>query len=212
MKVEFMNKIYDFDFKFIRGEDKDMYYHDILDFCIKAEAETKLEKTKANMKGNDWKEYPESLMYRVYNSLKYYNGNGALSLLYDKDGICALSGIEKHNDEVAIMSKRLYVLRKYRFMPIMSTFLIKPQIDWAEEKGFKACLITVNEYQRHTVLQLFKRMQSRRAIVFGEQIYEDGNIYEQMSILPVKVFINGEDQYIIVHKLDKNYDLKIEEL
>ena len=207
-----MNKEYEFNFKFIKGEYKDEYFYDILDFCNKAEAETKLEKTKSNMKGEGWKKYPESLMYRVYNTLKYYNGNGALSLLYDNDGICALSGVEKHNDEVAIMSKRLYVLRKYRFMPIMSNFLIQPQIEWAKENGFKACLITVNEYQRHTVLQLFKRMQSRRAIVFGEQIYKGGNIYDQMSILPVKIFINGEDQYIIVHKIDRNYDLKVEEL
>jgi hypothetical protein len=201
-----------FRFEFVEGEDVDYIFDEIYEFCKKAEDETTLLKTKQNMKGEGWKLYPESLMYRLYIKRTYSSGDGALSILYDDDGICAISGVEKHTDDIAIMSKRLYVLRKYRFMPIMSRFLIKPQIEWATKRGFKACLITVNEYQRHTVLQLFKRMQSRKAIVFGEQIYKDGNIYDQMSILPVKVYINGEHQYIIVHKIDKGYNLNLKEL
>jgi hypothetical protein len=201
----------DFHFKFIE-KDFHTFYDELYKFCKLAEAETTLEKTKRNMKGHTWKNYPESLLYRLYKSEKYDNGNGAISLLYDNEGICAFGGVEKHTNNIAIMAKRYYVKRKYRFTPILSSFIIQPQIDWAKRKGFKVCLMTINEYQRSTVLQLFKRAQKRQAIVLGKQVYPNGNIYSDMSIIPCKVYINGEYQYIIVHKIDKNYNLDLEEI
>lgn len=188
------------------------YFDQIKDFCVLAENETKLVKTKLNMKGTNWENYPESLMYRLYKSKKYDNGNGAAVILYDEDGICGFSGVERHNDEIAMIAKRLYILRKYRTFPFFSTFMIKPQIDWAKRKGFKACLISINEYQRDTILRIFKRAQKRSAIILGREVYPDGNLFNQMRINPVKIFINGEHQYIISYLIDKDYQINYGEL
>jgi len=212
VSLKFMKKEYMFSFQFVE-KDFDYYYDEIFEFCERAEKETTLDKTKNNMKAEGWEKYPESLLYRLYYSRKYDDGNGALSILYDSPGnICSMAGVERHTNNIAIMAKRYYVRRKYRFMPLLSNFILGPQVEWATKKGFKVCLITVNEYQRHTVLQLFKRAQKRKAMILGDKVYPEGNIYEKMQIVPVKTFINGEYQFIIVHKIDDNYNLDYEEL
>ena len=188
------------------------FFDDVKNFCTQAEKETKLEKTKNNMKADGWENYPESLLHRLYKSNKYDNGNGCLVLVYDNDKLFALSGVEKHTDNIAIISKRLFVLREYRTVPIFSMFIIKPQIEWAKKRGFKVCLITVNEYQRDTVLRIFKRAQKRGAIILGRKVYPDGNIFKEMKIYPVKMFINGEYQYIISYLIDKDYQIDLEEI
>lgn len=212
VSLKFKDKAHDFSFKFIENG-FDSYFDELYKFCQLAEKETTLTKTTNNMKARGWKDHPESLLYRVYHSRKYDNNNGAMSILYDTNGdICAFAGVERQTNDIAVMAKRYYVSRKYRFMPLLSTFIINPQIEWAERNGFKVCLITVNEYQRHTVLALFKRMKERKAVVLGENVYPNGNIYEDMKIVPCKVFINGEHQYIIIHYIDKNYHLNFEDL
>ena len=188
------------------------YKEEIKEFCKKAENETKLEKTKANMKANNWKQFPESLLYRLYKSRKYDEENGAIVLVYYDDELCAISGVEKHTSEIAIIAKRLYVLRKYRTIPIFSMFILRPQIEWAKKNNMKACLITINEYQRDTVLRIFKRAQKRSAVVLGRELYPDGNLFEEMQIYPVKIFINGEYQYIISYLIDKNYKINFGEI
>jgi hypothetical protein len=190
----------------------DEYFDEILTFCKKAEIETDLKKTKANMKSDNWADYPESLMFRLYKSKKYSNSNGALVMVYNGNELFSISGVEKHNKEIAIIAKRLYVLRKYRTMPIFSTFILNPQIEWAKKEGMKACLITINEYQRHTVLRIFQRAQKKSAVVLGKELYPTGNIFNEMKINPLKIFINGEYQYIISYLIDKNYKINFGEI
>lgn len=184
-------------------DDFEKYRKDIEEFCKKAEEETTLIKTKNNMRYSDWLKYPESLLNRLYYKKKYNSGNGAITLVYDNDGVCMFAGIEKHNKDVAIMAKRYYVLSKYRKRgTYLNDFILPPQIDWAKRNGFKLCLITINKYQERTVLQIFKRAQKQSCVILGKRAYpKRRNLYLHMKVLPKTFFINGEDQHIILHKL-----------
>lgn len=185
-------------------ENFENYRIDIENFCKKAEYETKSVKTKNNMIFTDWDKYPESLLYRIFISKKYDNGNGAMSLIYDdEDKLCMFAGVEGHNKDIAIMAKRFYVLKKYRKKgTYLSNYILPEQIKWAKEKKYKICLITINKYQTG-VLELFKRLKSNNVSLIGETKTNIKNqyLYKQMELLPNEIYINNELQHIIVYTL-----------
>jgi len=173
----------------IRQKELDEYFYAIKFFCRKAMNDCRNSQTRLNMDSITWKDNPESLLNCVYKQKKI----DPLFLAFDNGEIIGLAGIEKYNEDVAIISKRLFVLREYRNKLVHWKKILKQQIEWCREQGFKICITTQNEY--------------KKAMHRHIKQWNKGFV-----ILPEKYNICGRKQYICGLYLDEKFkDKTIEE-
>lgn len=181
------------------------YFQIIYDFCKKAVSETKLKKTIRNMDYRDWENNPHCLLYRLYKKRMFDNDNGMFNLLYYNDELIALCGVERAEmdpSHIAILAKRMFVIRKFRNKGVYHDHMFDTQVEWAKERGIKVCLITVNEYQRKTLVAIFKKIKSR---AWGRHNSGEWEKYKDLEIVPTRMKINKTFQYIICHFIDKSF-------
>lgn len=169
----------------VRQQDLDKYFYEIKFFCREAMNDCKNTQTRMNMDSITWKFNPASLLHCLYKQKKI----DPLFLAYENDKLIGLAGIEKYNEHVAIISKRLFVLREYRNKLIHWKQILKPQVEWCRNQGFKVCIATQNEYKK------VMHKHIRR--------WDKGFIF-----LPGKYNICGCEQYICGLYLDEKYKEK----
>ncbi len=166
-------------------------FYDIHEFCKAAVVEDNYVGIKRNMDYIFWHKNKHSLLYQIYIAKKYE----CIMVAYDKNKIIAISGIELYNEDVAIILKRLYVLKNFRknkemFLPL--------QIDWCKEHNIKMAMITINNYN--------KKMKSMM-----DRFITDPSTRKRYPIISKfkyhgKMKINSIKQDVYYFKLEEKYD------
>ena len=176
-------------------EQKDLinYFDDIKVFCRDALMDCKHEQTRRNMDDQRWIHNRESLLNCLYIQKKI----SPLFLATDNDKIIGLAGIEKYNDDVAIIGKRLFILKQYRNQLIHWYQIIKPQIQWCKNNGYKIVIWTHNEY---------KKILLKHTAEYEDEAKRDSSI--NFIILPKTYQICGRQQYITGIYLNDKYKEK----
>ena len=194
--------------KVIRS-DFESYFKDIQNLCsaaIDEMASTKgrdVGQTIKNMDSVTWTFNKHCLLYRIYVKKDFSNGNGMLCILYDADdNPVSISGVSKYNDDIAMLARRQYTLLPYRGKGVYHKYCMDWQIEWAKQAGCKACMITVNEYNK-VLYKMLRRIPQGKATYFGGEAYHK---YKSFIDLGGPHVINGADQYVMLKKLDPEFD------
>jgi len=136
------------------------YIGDVYEFCkvLLDERQNDPEQTKLNM-SLDWENVSSSFLRKIHDEMFL-----AISLVYNNSNVVAVSGIEKYDDKIVCILKRLAVIKAFRFKPATSKFILPQQIKWAKENGWKKAWISVNEYNI-TVVRLIERIKKGKGVV-----------------------------------------------
>lgn len=190
------------------GEDNNFIYKSLIIFCKKAVEELNnsnkrdVTQTIKNMDYNNWENNPHCLLYRIYKKDDFSNGNGMLCIVHDGPTIVSVSGASKYNDDIALIARRQYSLNDYKMKGIFQEYCMDYQVNWAKDKGFKACAILVNEYNK-TLYKLLKRVSEGKSGAAGEPPF-----YKYRAFIPLggPYKIKGASQYVMLHKFDENFN------
>lgn len=173
----------------IKQEDYQTYFFEMVRFCQQAVREAKTHHTRLNMTVNHWPRVPECLFYKFFKVKSFI----LLTLIYDNNNLIALGGIEKYNSEIVSIAKRLFILREYRNQSIIHDYIIKNQLKWAETEGYKAAIVTFNEY-KSSLYSFLERLKENKSTHFKRQI-PSVDIYKKFQLLG-KHHINNCDQLV----------------
>lgn len=174
----------------------DKHFDQIKNFCQEAIKDCKNLTTKENMDYITWKENPSSLMNRLYIKKSFL----MLVLLYDKNCLVGLSGIEPYNKEIALIGRRLFILKKYRKGGSFHDFMLEPQINFIRKYGFKLGIITINEYKK-SIVKIIERSAQNKAPGFIAPLPK----YSDFIILDKPIEFNHVKQYILAVYTSKKY-------
>ena len=170
-------------------------FFDIQEFCKEASQDKNLPGITLNMNHKFWSSNEHSLLNMIYIQKEFRNKDGCFQLLYDKKKVIGCSGISryKHNPDIAIICRRLYVLQRYR-QPGVSRMFCPIEMKWAEKQKLKAVLIVINEYNsRITKLVHALIKHPRSSPVVSKFVYYG------------KRKINNCIQDVFYYKIDKDY-------
>ncbi len=181
--------------KIIVADEFDSYFDQIKNFCKEAVKDCKNLRTKQNIDYVNWKTNPACLMYKVYTKKDFL----MLTLLYDKKHLVGLSGVEMYNKEVALIGRRLFILKKYRTHGFY--FMLDPQVDFIRDYKFKLGIITINKY-RKPLLNIVKRVLKSKPVSFVPHLYD----YSGYIVMDDPIEFNGVEQYIVGIYTDKKYE------
>lgn len=179
---------------------KDYYdrIFDIHEFCKEAANDKNLPGIMRNMDFRFWSSNEQCLLHQIYLQKKYRNKAGMLQLLYDKKRIIGVCGVERYNKDIAILGKRLYILQRYRKNQNLNRMFFPMQLLWAEKEGFKAALITINEYNER-ILKLVHILTQHPRL---SPTLAKFNYYGKRKI-------NNCIQDVFYYKIDKKYAMPI---
>jgi hypothetical protein len=174
-------------------------YNAICKFCIEAVKESNAEQTKINMGWKNWKQNNECLLYRIYKTNQMVDNNGACIFLFVGNEIIGSGGVEIWNENVSSLSKRTFILKKYRQQFLSSTYLTPGCIKWTNENhpNIKLYMLTYNEYTKNTMLSTMLKFMNK-------EIDWDGNYWPTWSLYPGTISIYNLEQYIIYKLIDKS--------
>ena len=188
--------------------DFEQYFPAISQFCesaineLKATSNRDVEQTIKNMDYKTWVRNPHCLLYRLYVKRDFSNGNGMLCLVSDGDYIVSISGVSKYNDDIAMLARRQYTLNRYKGKGLYHDYVMDAQIEWAKISECKACMITINEYNK-VLYQMLRRIPQGKATYLGGPAYYK---YKDFIDLGGPHIINGADQYVMLKKIDPEFD------
>ena len=167
------------------------YIYEIEEFCKKAYEESNDENMSVNYDNNS-----SSLMRHVKNG-----SIPMITAVLHNENMISLSGVQKYSDDVCILGKRFYTLKKYRKSPMgkpnnfFQDFMYEPQLTWAINYNFKIALITFNEHNKRLIPVLEREQKKGRSFKGFKKLYKTLNI-------------NKTEQYVFYKKLDENYDVE----
>ena len=176
------------------------HFDRIYSFCARAVDADKSPYVKKNMAVKYWASNKSSLLHRIYidKSIKF------LTIVNDLH----ISGVEHYNDKTAILGKRHFCMPDSRMAGLLQPFTmhaLPAQVEWCINKKYKVLLITYNE-ELNWLAEIHRRIIAGRGMI-GYPIQED-SILKKFTEHSEKVQINGYDQYVFYHKLDKRYRLE----
>ena len=202
----------DYTVKIISSNFNDIY-DDLVYYCRIAEIESQSSIMKRNMKGFSWENYPESLLYKIFKTDTYKNGNGLLILIYKNNKIISTSTCELYNKDIVILLKRLYILNKFRGKNRYNfTVYLPNQLKWAKEKNAKVCIWTVNTYNEG-MIKLTKRIKNHKGVLLGKSvILEYNDFIDNIVFHNDPIFFNNQMQMIVSYNLDSNFKFTLEML
>lgn len=171
-------------------------FFDIQEFCRDASQDKNLPGIALNMDHKFWSSNEHSLLNMIYIQKEFRNKDGCFHLLYDNKKVIGCSGISryKHNPDIAIIGRRLYVLQRYRSQTKLNKKFYPLELKWAEKQNMKAVLLTINEYNKrmlklvHTLIE-----HPRSSPVVSKFVYYG------------KRKINNCIQDVFYYKIDKDY-------
>ena len=174
----------------------DDHFDQINNFCKNIVNECKNIVTKQNMDYMSWKINPSSFMHKLYIRKDF----SMLTLLYDKDILVGISGVEPYNKEIALIGRRLFILRKYRKGGSYHNFMLEHQINFITEHKFKLGIVTVNEYKKG-IFDIIKRSSRNMASSFTPHLYR----YSNFIAIDDPVKFNHVMQYVLGIYTDEKY-------
>jgi hypothetical protein len=183
------------------------YYNQIFYFCYEVSNETTRDQTRINMGVEDWEHNNECLLYRIFKTNILINDNGSCSFIFDGDKIIGSSAVELWNKNVSSISKRTYVLKKYRKHNLTTKLLCSSCIKWAKDNHseVKLYMTTYNEYVKDTTLSSVKNLMSK-------DLVEDWNFWPEWSLYPGTISIYNLEQYVVYKLIDKSIEDKPENI
>lgn len=175
----------------------------IYNFCNEAANETIQEQTRINMGVENWEHNNECLLYRIFKTNILINNNGACVFIFEGDKIIGSSAVELWNKNVSSISKRTYVLKKYRKHNLTTKFLCKACIKWTEDNHpeIKLYMTTYNEYVKDTTLSSVISLMNRDLI-------KEWNFWPEWNLYPGTIKIYNLEQYIVYKLIDKSIENK----
>ena len=145
-----------------------------------------------------------SLDTGIYSSslLKHIKQNTIpmITIVMHDENIISLSGVQKYNENVCILGKRFYTLKKYRKSPMgkpnnfFQDYMYEPQLTWSINYGFKVALITFNKHNKKLIPVLEREQRKGRS-------FQSFKKYDKM------ININNTEQYVFYKKLDENFNM-----
>ena len=184
-------------------KDFDKYFSRIHSLCLACgDDKREKEETVKNMSVINWKNNKRSLLYRIYVKKMFSNGNGMLTILYDGEKVVGISGVEKWevNQDIAVLVKRLYILRRYRSNTYMDIYMLPQQVEWCRKNNIQMGMITINEYQERGVLGIVKRLIAKKSSQFLRNI--ERSELEKWKLYPTIENIYNTNQYFIYYFFD----------
>lgn len=177
-------------------EEFKFYYNDILEFCKQAVEESDEQQTKVNMAWENWKTNNECLLYRIFNTDKLIDNNGACIFLFYNNKIIGSGGVEIWNKNVASLSKRTFILKKYRVQNLSSRHLTPGCIEWVKKNRpyTKMYMLTYNLYQKDSMLRTMLKF-------LNKEIDGDWNIWPSFNFLPFTVPIYDNIHQYVIYKI-----------
>jgi len=184
-------------------EEFENHFDSIYNFCKESGDETIRPQTRVNIGVDDWENNNECLLYRIYKTNKLIDNNGACIFLFDGNRIIGSGGVEIWNKNVSSMSKRTFILKKYRQQYLSSRYLTPGCVKWTEDNhpDIKLYMLTYNEYVKDTMLSTMIKFLSR-------ELDGDWNFWPDWSLYPGTINIYNLEQYVIYKLVDESIENK----
>lgn len=158
-----------------------------------------------NMYDEDWRSKNNTLLY-ILECTDRFKTNGFYQVVFDGDKVVASDGAyaSDFSSDIAILGTRTWIRKDYRHKFITREQLLPSSKKWAIEHGFKAIILTFNDYNKN-LMKLWSRIR------FGEsrtprESHHFG--FNGTTEIEFPVTIQYTKQYALCEKLDPsfNYD------
>jgi hypothetical protein len=177
----------------------------LIKFCKECAKETSKIASK-NMWDEDWQKNPNTLMYHLYVSKRFYCETGEMYVMLKNNyEIIGTSGVYVSNfdSNVGIGGARAWMLKQYRGKILMDNnrgpYALPIHIDWSRERQLKTTIFTFNDYSLN-MINYFNRMG------FGYQDRNSKFFNLKFNQVDFPVNIQNTKQWIIYHKIDETYE------
>jgi hypothetical protein len=190
------------EFNLIEVRDVDSTYNldDMLTFC-NGSINDKREGAK-NISSVNWETNTASLLYLIYNERRFDSPKAKYKIVIADGEIICGGGYAPLNvdDSICLLSVRTYTLPKYRIRMWGSEFIIPKCIVEAREIGYKACILTFNEYNL-PLKTLVERMNAGRLATLGVDVTAR-KVFKDFKSLEWPVIINNTKQWVMYFCFD----------
>lgn len=169
-----------------------------------------------NMVMHDWKNKPNTFLYKLYIEKIYDSANRGIYLVHknEQGEIISGTGLSRWavDDNVALFFSRSYVIPKYRGSSPhrfgKNSWLLH---EYAKQYNYKVAVITVNDYNRKfvSVTNKLNTIDKEHEVVNGEYYRKSGRKFLKTELHPQPVMINYTPQWIVYHLLDEAYKSKL---
>ena len=181
---------------------------DIFTFCKKCELDTK-KPASQNMAFSNWENTNHTLLYLLFKTDRFSNGNGTFSFIYDNNEIVASSGAyrSEFDPTVVIGGVRVWKMANHRGSMVVAEHIMPLHIQWARDNNAKIFALTFNEYNKR-VMQSMNRQGKYEKIkhkyfLFGSLA---STFYREFIPLDYPVLIQNTKQYVIYKNLEDGYE------
>jgi hypothetical protein len=172
-----------------------------IEFLKEASTET-TQPAHTNMYDNDWHNKNNTLMY-ILEYTDRFRHNGFYQVVFDNDKVIASGGAytSDFSKDIAILGTRTWIHKDYRHKLISREQLLPNEKKWAIESGFKAIVLTFNDYNKN-LMKLWHRTRlgesrpNRESHHFG---------FNGVTEIEFPVDIQYTKQYVLCERLDPTF-------
>ena len=172
-----------------------------IEFLKEARSET-TQPAHVNMYDVDWNSKPNTLMYILENTDRF-KINGFYQIVFDGSRVIASGGVytSEFSNDIAILGTRTWIHKDYRHKLISREYLLPNEKKWAIENGFKAIVLTFNQYNKNLIKLWYRtRLGESRSI---REKHHFG--YNGVTEIEFPVTVQFTKQWIIYEQLDKDF-------
>ena len=141
-------------------------------------------------------------MYILENTNRF-KINGFYQVLFDDDKVIASGGgyASEFSNDIAILGTRTWIQKDHRHKLISREYLLPNEKKWAIENGFKAIMLTFNQYNKNLIKLWYRsRLGESRSIRESRHFGFNG-----VTEIEFPVTIQFTKQWIIYEKLDEDF-------
>lgn len=167
------------------------FQSNLKEFCLASEIDSSPAAT--NYHWQNWQDNPASLMHVLTQEKRY--DTGFLDLLYKNNQLIAVNGCyaADWNSQVLIIGSRAYTLPEHRGTSWHhGEYLFPRQWEHANQKGYRAVIISVNDYN----LRLLKFIKTASKGRFSNKLMPE--FYRHFHVMPAPYMIKFTPQRIAV--------------
>lgn len=153
---------------------------------------------------------PAGLMYIAQKNLRWFQGQGHIAFLYDKNQIVGVSCVEHSTLHVELGSggNRCWLLQDYRSNNEVSKYLLASNLDWCKEKSKKGMLLSFNNYNKW-IYNTIARISSGQGRPLG-RVWS--NWWDNCVILPRMIRLFNTPQWAVIKPVSNNYIVDLDEM
>lgn len=156
-----------------------------------------------NMYDSDWENKNNTLMY-ILEFTDRFKHNGFYQVVFEGDKAIASGGayVSDFSKDVAILGTRTWIHKDYRHKLISREQLLPNERKWAIDNGLKAIILTFNDYNKN-LMKLWSRTRLGESRPTRERHHFG---YNGVTEIPFQVTIQYTKQWVLLEKLDPNFD------